>query len=115
MGNSERMNSQSHDSAISELKNLDQINALLKATRYVLEYKNFKETAYNIFTACKELIGATAGYFAQLGVVGEYFRNIALAIGIFAAPAAGLLAIRAIWDAGKTEDLEKVIPKIPNK
>ena len=27
--------------------------------------------------------------------------------------AAGLLAIRAIWDAGKTEDIEKIIPKIP--
>jgi hypothetical protein len=58
-------------------------------------------------------IGATAGWFAQLGVVGEYFRNIAYAIGIFAAPAAGLLAIRAIWDAGKSEELEKVIPKMP--
>jgi hypothetical protein len=31
---------------------------------------------------------------------------------IFAAPAAGLLAIRAIWDAGKSEEVEKYIPKI---
>ena len=42
-----------------------------------------------------------------------FFTAITYYIAIFAAPAAGLLAIRAIWDAGKTEDIEKVIPKIP--
>jgi hypothetical protein len=42
-----------------------------------------------------------------------YFVNITQYLAIFAAPAAGILAIRAIWDAGKTEEIEKVIPKIP--
>lgn len=52
-------------------------------------------------------------WFANLDIVGTYFQNIAGTLAIFAAPAAGLLAIRAIWDAGKTEELEKVIPKVP--
>jgi hypothetical protein len=58
-------------------------------------------------------IGAAGQWFTNLDVVGQYFANIAATLAIFAAPAAGLLAIRAIWDAGKTEELEKVIPKIP--
>ena len=45
--------------------------------------------------------------------LAPYFVNITQYLAIFAAPAAGLLAIRAIWDAGKTEEIEKVIPKIP--
>ena len=57
-------------------------------------------------------IGATGQAFANLDIVGTYFANIAFTLAIFAAPAAGLLAIRAIWDAGKTEEIEKVIPKI---
>jgi len=42
-----------------------------------------------------------------------FFQNLTGYLAFFAAPAAGLLAIRAIWDAGKTEEIEKVIPKIP--
>jgi hypothetical protein len=45
--------------------------------------------------------------------LAPYFLNITQYLAIFAAPAAGLLAIRAIWDAGKTEEIEKVLPKIP--
>jgi hypothetical protein len=45
--------------------------------------------------------------------LAPYFLNITQYLAIFAAPAAGLLAIRAIWDAGKSEEIEKVIPKIP--
>ena len=45
--------------------------------------------------------------------LAPYFLNITQYLAIFAAPAAGLLAIRAIWDAGKTEEIEKIIPKIP--
>ena len=45
----------------------------------------------------------------------HFFQSLTGYLAYFAAPAAGLLAIRAIWDAGKTEDIEKVIPKIPNK
>lgn len=58
-------------------------------------------------------IGAAGQWFTNLDIVGQYFANIAATLAIFAAPAAGLLAIRAIWDAGKTEELEKVIPKMP--
>ncbi len=46
--------------------------------------------------------------------IEPYFTNITGYLFIFAAPAAGLLAIRAIWDAGKTEEIDipkKVIPK----
>jgi len=45
--------------------------------------------------------------------LAPYFLNITQYLAIFAAPAAGLLAIRAIWDAGKTDEIEKVLPKIP--
>jgi hypothetical protein len=41
-----------------------------------------------------------------------FFQSLTGYLAFFVAPAAGLLAIRAIWDAGKTEDIEKVIPKI---
>jgi len=58
-------------------------------------------------------IGAAGQWFTNLDIVGTYFANISATLAIFAAPAAGLLAIRAIWDAGKTEELEKVIPKMP--
>jgi len=44
--------------------------------------------------------------------IEPFFTNITAYIAIFAAPAAGLLAIRAIWDAGKTDEIEKIIPKI---
>jgi hypothetical protein len=60
-------------------------------------------------------IGATSTTwtFGTWGALAPYFQNITLYIATFAAPAAGLLAIRAIWDAGKTEEIEKVIPKLP--
>ena len=63
------------------------------------------------------VIGATTmGYwetweFANTEFV-NFFRTITAYIAFFAAPAAALLAIRAIWDAGKTEEIEKVIPKV---
>jgi hypothetical protein len=60
-------------------------------------------------------IGASGTLFANLDIVGTYFQNIATTLVIFVAPAAGLLAIRAIWDAGKSKEIEKVIPKIPIK
>ena len=58
------------------------------------------------------VVGASSTLFTNLDVVGIYFANIATTIAVFAAPAAGLLAIRAIWDSGKTEEIEKVLPKI---
>jgi hypothetical protein len=41
----------------------------------------------------------------------HFFTNLTYYLFYFAAPAAALLAIRAIWDAGKTEEIEKVLPK----
>jgi two-component system CheB/CheR fusion protein len=43
-----------------------EIFALLKASRAVLQNKEFKDSARAIFDACKDLIGATAGYVALL-------------------------------------------------
>jgi len=61
------------------------------------------------------VIGATAQTwtFGQNTNLVFFFQSLTGYLAFFAAPAAGLLAIRAIWDAGKTEDIEKVIPKIP--
>lgn len=56
-------------------------------------------------------IGATSPWFSQLEVIGAYFGNIAGMIAVFVAPAAGLLAIRAIWDAGKGEEIDRLMSK----
>ena len=60
-------------------------------------------------------IGASGTLFKDLDLVGVYFQNIAAMLAVFVAPAAGLLAIRAIWDTGKSKEIEKVLPKIPLK
>ena len=60
-------------------------------------------------------IGASAQFFTHIDYIGPYFTWIAGMLAVFVAPAAGLLAIRAIWDAGKTEEIERVIPKLPIK
>ena len=60
-------------------------------------------------------ISASGTLFAELKVVGVYFAAIATTLAVFVAPAAGILAIRAIWDAGKTDEIERVIPHIPKK
>ncbi len=64
------------------------------------------------------MIGTTTQFintwgFAQNEAFVSLFTSLTGYIAVFAAPAAGLLAIRAIWDAGKSEEIEKVIPKIP--
>jgi hypothetical protein len=67
------------------------------------------------------VIGTTSSLYSQTWQFGSntayvtFFTSITQYLAYFAAPAAGLLAIRAIWDAGKTEEIEKVIPKIPVK
>jgi PAS domain S-box-containing protein len=53
-----------------------EISALLKASRTVLQNKEFPESARAIFDACKELLGATAGYVALLSDNGK--ENIVL-------------------------------------
>ncbi|MEF8847861.1 MAG: hypothetical protein V5A68_01860 [Candidatus Thermoplasmatota archaeon] len=57
-------------------------------------------------------IGAagSTSWFENVEYIGTYFANIAGMIAVFVAPAAGLLAIRAIWDAGKTEEIENMMP-----
>jgi len=61
------------------------------------------------------LIGALSSTWSFGGWQGlePFLTNITGYIAIFAAPAAGILAIRAIWDAGKTEEIERVLPKMP--
>ena len=46
-----------------------------------------------------------------IGLV-KFFSEITTYLAIFVAPAAGLLAIRAIWDAGKSETIENILPKM---
>jgi len=55
------------------------------------------------------MMGAAGTLFENLQIIGPYFFQISTMIAVFIAPAAGLLAIRAIWDAGKTEEID--IPK----
>ena len=43
-----------------------EISALLEGSRAVLAHRHFPEAARHIFTACKNLVGATAGYIALL-------------------------------------------------
>jgi len=63
------------------------------------------------------VIGATAQTwtFGTNTDLVYFFQQLTGYLAYFAAPAASLLAIRAIWDAGKTEEIEKVIPKLTTK
>lgn len=57
------------------------------------------------------MVGAAGKLFENLAIIGPYFSGIATMIAVFIAPAAGLLAIKAIWDAGKSEELQKELSK----
>ena len=60
-------------------------------------------------------VGASAMANWQFGAYAglvPFFTSIMTCLAIFATPAAGLLAIRAIWDAGKGEEVEKIMPKL---
>ncbi|MEA2055790.1 MAG: hypothetical protein U9O49_03035 [Candidatus Thermoplasmatota archaeon] len=59
-------------------------------------------------------IGATTNFFENIEIIGPYFTYIAGMLAVFVAPAAGLLAIRAIWDTGKTEEID-IAKKVMNK
>ena len=78
-----------------------------------------KEKVPTFLIAALMLVGIGAAlqtdFFGRVEYIGPYFTWIATMITAFVAPAAGLLAIRAIWDTGKSEDIEKVIPKLPSK
>ncbi|TFF63733.1 MAG: GAF domain-containing protein [Promethearchaeota archaeon] len=49
----------------------NEVSSLLKATKSVLEYKDFKKTARAIFDECKEITGAHSGYIALLSDDGS--------------------------------------------
>lgn len=74
--------------------------------------------SFLIGTLALVIIGVTTNFWVNTWTFGSYqglvpfFTSITTCMAIFAAPAAGLLAIRAIWDAGKSEEVEKFIPKI---
>ena len=59
------------------------------------------------------IIGATSSTweYANNSNYVNFFQQLTTYLAYFATPAAGLLAIRAIWDAGKSEEIEKVLPK----
>jgi PAS domain S-box-containing protein len=48
-----------------------EVTALLKASKAVLQHREFKNSAREIFDSCKELLGATAGYVALLANSGK--------------------------------------------
>jgi hypothetical protein len=63
------------------------------------------------------VIAASASVWNTWGFINNkdfiyFFQSLTGYLAIFAAPAAGVLAIRAIWDSGKSEELENLIPKI---
>ena len=74
-----------------------------------------KVPAFLIGALTLVLIGALSSTWSFGGWQGlePFLINITGYLAIFAAPAAGILAIRAIWDAGKTEEIERVLPKMP--
>ena len=57
-------------------------------------------------------LGMSVWNFGNYEGLVPFFTAVTTCMAIFATPAASLLAIRAIWDAGKSEEIEKIIPKI---
>ncbi|MEM0466758.1 MAG: hypothetical protein QXL17_06870 [Candidatus Thermoplasmatota archaeon] len=70
-----------------------------------------KVTMFLIGTLILVLLGTTAATWTKGDWWGlaPYFTNIITYLAVFAAPAAGIIAIKAIWDAGKTKE---ILPKI---
>jgi len=74
--------------------------------------------SFLIGTLSLVIIGVATNMWVSTWTFGSYeglvpfFTSIATCMTIFTAPAAGLLAIRAIWDAGKSEEVEKYMPKL---
>jgi signal transduction histidine kinase len=60
-----------HESLKASQCRQSEVSALLKASRAVLQNRDFKISARAVFDACKELIGATAGYVALLSDDGK--------------------------------------------
>ena len=64
------MDKKMHDALEDSQDRTEEVSALLKATRAVLEHIEFKDAALAIFNAAKNLVGATAGYVAFLSKDG---------------------------------------------
>jgi hypothetical protein len=52
-------------------------------------------------------IGASTNWVYGLNYIGPYISSIATMLAVFVAPAAALLALRAIWNTSKKEELVK--------
>ena len=52
-------------------------------------------------------IGATSSFLGNVALLGDFLAGIALMLAVFVAPAAILLAIRAVWDIGKSAEPNK--------
>ena len=70
-----------------------------------------KVPMFLIGTLILVLLGATASTWTHAwgNILAVYITNIVTYLAIFAAPAAVLLAVRLLWDAGKSKDL---LPKM---
>jgi len=60
-----------------------------------------KEEMPTFMMAAILLIAISATSFGNIKWFGDYLDGIVSALGIFVAPLAGLIAIKAIWDVGK--------------
>jgi PAS domain S-box-containing protein len=65
------MEKELHESLRSCQYRQSEVSALLKASRAVLQNRDFEISARAVFDACRELIGATAGYVALLSDDGK--------------------------------------------
>jgi hypothetical protein len=70
-----------------------------------------KATMFLIGTLILVVLGYTATTWAKGGWWGldVYFTSIITYLAVFAAPAAGIIAVKAIWDAGK---IREILPKM---
>ncbi len=66
----ERAKAALQDSLEDSRRRQMEVSALLEGSRFILEYKYFKDAARSIFDSCKRLLGATAGYVALLSEDG---------------------------------------------
>ena len=60
-----------------------------------------KEEIPNFMLAALVIVAISATKFGSIKWFGSYLDGIVSALGIFIAPLAGLIAIKAIWDIGK--------------
>ena len=71
MTEQKKMEQELFDSLEESKRHESEISALLKASKAVLQHREFQISARSIFDSCKELIGASAGYVALLSKDGK--------------------------------------------